>query len=71
MKAIVSKIRDRWELGASKTNLAEASPDIRGLIAEMLETLREGDTRRPTGVSIPMEVGCIWNVCVFAAVFIS
>ena len=71
LKAIVSKIRDGGELGASKTNLAEAFPDIRDLIAEMLETFREGDTRWPTGVSIPMGVGCIWNVCVFDPVFIS
>ena len=64
MQAIVSKIRDGGGSGDSETNLAEAFPDIRDRIAEMLEALLEGDTRWLTGDSIPMGVG-MYSECSF------
>ena len=64
LKAIVSKIRDGGKSGAPKTNLAEAFPDIRDRIAEMLETLMDGDTRWPNGGSISRDVG-MYSECSF------
>ena len=67
MKAIVCKLRDGGEMGASMTNPRDSFPDIWSRIDEMLETLREGDARWPTWAPGPTELkGRICGLALFA-----